>query len=139
MDNNKYRILLIEDEEHIRTMVTAILESGGYQVIHAETCISALTMYSSHLPDLVILDLGLPDMDGSHFLKKVRQKDTTPVIVLSARSEEYDKVEALDMGANDYVTKPFGPAELLARVRSALRRHSAEEGRLPGRRFSPGN
>lgn len=140
MDNNKYRILLIEDEEHIRTMVTAILESGGYQVIHAETCTSALTMYSSHLPDLVILDLGLPDMDGSHFLKKVRQKDTTPVIVLSARSEEYDKVEALDMGANDYVTKPFGPAELLARVRSALRshRHSAEEGRLPGRRFTSG-
>ena len=97
-------------------------------------------MYASHIPDLVILDLGLPDRDGTDFLRDLRQKELTPVIVLSARSEEQDKVRALDLGANDYVTKPFGSAELLARIRSVLRmyRHSAEEGKLPGGKFTLG-
>ena len=95
-------------------------------------------MYTSYLPDLIILDLGLPDMDGMNLLNSVRQNSLTPIIVLSARANESDKIAALDAGANDYITKPFGPGELLARLRAALRnnRFSAEEGRLPGRRFS---
>jgi two-component system KDP operon response regulator KdpE len=97
-------------------------------------------MYASHIPDLVILDLGLPDKDGSTLLGDIRKKDLTPVIVLSARSEEREKVKMLDMGANDYVTKPFGSEELLARVRTALRnsRHSTSEGHLPGGKFTVG-
>lgn len=139
MTNNKYRILLVEDEENIRAFVTALLEANGYQVILAKSCGEAETMYASYIPDLVILDLGLPDRDGSLLLQKIRQNDLTPVIVLSARNSESDKVTLLDMGANDYITKPFGSAELLARVRSALRnnRHSTE-GRLPGARFTTG-
>lgn len=137
MNNNKYKILLVEDESNIRNLVTTMLEADGYQVIRAKTCLEAETMYASYLPDLIILDLGLPDRDGMQLLKKVRENSLTPIIVLSARSDERDKVAALDMGANDYVTKPFGSAELLARVRTALRnnRHSSEEGKLPGGRF----
>ena len=136
--NNKYKILLVEDECNIRNLVTTMLETDGYRVIKAKTCMEAETMYASYLPDLIILDLGLPDKDGMHLLKKVREDSLTPVIVLSARSDERDKVEALDMGANDYVTKPFGSAELLARVRTALRnnRHSSDEGKLPGGKFT---
>ena len=135
--NNKYKILLVEDEHNIRTLVSAMLEAADYQVLTAETCAAAKVIYASHRPDLIILDLGLPDRDGRELLSFVRQEDDTPIIVLSARSDERDKVEALDMGANDYVTKPFGSAELLARVRSALRtgRHSAREGRLSAGRF----
>ncbi len=140
MNNNKYKILLVEDEENISTIVTALLEANGYQVVSAAGCDAALSMYSSHVPDLVILDLGLPDRDGTAFISSVRDSDTTPIIVLSARSDERDKVRALDLGANDYVTKPFGSAELLARVRTALRvyRHSAKEGKLPGGKFTVG-
>lgn len=138
MNNNKYKILLVEDEPNIRLLVTTILESADYQVILAETCAVAETLFASHLPDLVILDLGLPDKDGLHLLSAVRRDSLTPIIVLSARSNESDKVTALDMGANDYVTKPFGTAELLARIRTALRnsRHSSEDGKLPGGKFS---
>ena len=121
MNNNKYKILLVEDEANIRTFVSTMLETAGYQTILAETCDRAQMMYSSHLPDLIILDLGLPDRDGMELLEWVRRNSLTPVIVLSARTGEMDKVLALDAGANDYVTKPFGAAELLARVRSALR------------------
>ena len=139
--SNKYKILLIEDEENIRRFITVLLEANDYRVLCADTCNSGLVMFSSHMPDLVILDLGLPDFDGTEFLKSIRKKFTTPVIVLSARSAENDKVEALDLGANDYVTKPFGSAELLARVRGMLRqnRHSCEEGKLPGGKFSSGD
>lgn len=93
--------------------------------------------FISHLPDLIILDLGLPDRDGTYLLDSVRQKSLTPIIVLSARSDEKDKVSALDAGANDYITKPFGSAELLARIRTVLRnsRYSSDEGRLPGGKF----
>ena len=141
MTNNKYKILLVEDEVNILTFVTALLEASDYQVISAKSCASAKIMYSSHVPDLIILDLGLPDGDGTSFLRELRERDLTPVIVLSARSEEREKVAALDLGANDYVTKPFGSAELLARIRSVLRmyRHSAEEGKLPGGKFTLGN
>ena len=133
--NNKYKILLVEDDRNIRYLVRTILESNLYQVIEAETCCDALSMIGSHVPDLIVLDLGLPDGDGMTILKKVRQDSLIPVIVLSARSREKDKVEALDVGANDYITKPFSSAEFLARVRTALRfgRHSAEEGRLSGK------
>lgn len=132
--NNKYKILLVEDDENITIMVSAMLESAGYQVIEAGTCSSAMILASSHKPDLIVLDLGLPDMDGSELLKKLRETDLTPVIVLSARSDEHEKVTLFDLGANDYITKPFGAAEFLARVRSALRfsRHSADSGRLSG-------
>ena len=137
MTQNKYKILLVEDESNIRNLVTTMLETGGYQVIYAGTCATAKAMFSSYLPDLVILDLGLPDEDGMAFLEHIRKDSLTPVIVLSARVEESDKILALDGGANDYVTKPFSAGELLARVRTALRnnRFSSPEGRLPGGRF----
>ena len=140
MSNNKYKILLVEDEANIQTFVTALLEANEYQVVSARSCSEAKTMCVSHIPDLVILDLGLPDCDGTTFLLELRQKELTPVIVLSARSDEREKVRAFDLGANDYVTKPFGSAELLARIRSVLRmyRHSAEEGKLLGGKFSLG-
>lgn len=135
--NNKYKILLVEDDENIRIMVSSMLESVGYQVILAGSCATALILAGSHVPDLIILDLGLPDMDGLTLLKTVREKDLTPIIVLSARCEESDKIEAFDMGANDYVTKPFSAGEFLARVRSALRlsRYGADAGHLPGGKF----
>ena len=135
--NNKYKILLVEDEHNISTLIMTMLESSGYQVIQAGTCALAKTLFVSHCPDLVLLDLGLPDMDGMTFLEDVRKDSLTPIIVLSARTNEKDKVLALDAGANDYVTKPFGAAELLARIRSTLRNysHSAESGKLPGGKF----
>lgn len=137
MTNNKYKILLVEDESNIRNLVATMLETSGYQTILAESGSVAKTLYTSYLPDLIILDLGLPDMDGMSVLEFVRKDSLTPIIVLSARSDEKDKVFALDQGANDYVTKPFGAAELLARVRTALRnnRYSSDEGRLPGGKF----
>lgn len=140
MNNNKYKILVVEDENNIKTFVTALLEANNYQVITAENCSGGLLMFNSHRPDLVILDLGLPDLDGTEFLKAVRKESSVPVIVLSARTDEKDKVEALDIGANDYVTKPFGSAELVARIRSALRsaRHGNDTGLLPGGRFELG-
>ena len=138
MIKNKYKVLLVEDESNIRNLVTTMLETSGYQTLLAESCSAAITLYTSYMPDIIILDLGLPDMDGMNLLDYVRKDSLTPIIVLSARSDEKDKVAALDNGANDYVTKPFGSAELLARVRSALRnnRFSSAEGRLPGGKFT---
>ena len=132
--NNKYKILLVEDDENIRIMVGAMLESAGYQVIETRSCATAITLAGSHIPDLILLDLGLPDRDGMELLEYVRKQDLTPIIVLSARSDEASKVRAFDLGANDYITKPFGAAEFLARVRSALRfsRHCADTGCLSG-------
>lgn len=121
MSNNKYKILVVEDEANIRTFMETILESNNYQMICAGSCGMGKTMFLSHTPDLVILDLGLPDEDGLMFLEFVRKDSSIPIIILSARTDEQDKVTALDMGANDYITKPFGTAELLARVRVALR------------------
>ena len=137
MIQNKYKILLIEDESNIRNLVATMLETAGYQTILADSCTAAKTLFSSYLPDLVILDLGLPDADGMTFLEFVRKDYFIPIIVLSARTNESDKISALDAGANDYITKPFGSGELLARVRAALRnnRFSADEGRLPGGKF----
>ena len=137
MKQNKYVILLVEDESNIRNLVATMLDTAGYQTIVAGSCADAKTLYASYLPDLIILDLGLPDMDGMNLLNFVRQNSLTPIIVLSARANEADKILALDSGANDYVTKPFSSGELLARVRAILRnnRFSAEEGRLPGGKF----
>lgn len=132
MMNNKYKLLFVEDDANIRTAVAALLETEGYQVIWADTCRFALSLFASHQPDAVILDLGLPDMDGMRFLEAVRRDSLTPIIVLSARSGDQDKVSALDAGANDYVTKPFSTGELLARIRALLRnyRYRASSGRL---------
>lgn len=124
--NNKYKLLVIEDETNIRSFVKTILDTNGYQVLTAGNCKQGMLVYSSHYPDLVLLDLGLPDEDGLSFINKIRQTDSTPIIVLSARTQENDKVTALDAGANDYITKPFGTAELLARVRAALRNRRYE-------------
>ena len=137
MKQNKYIVLLVEDEQNIRNLVATMLDTAGYQTIVAGSCSDAKTLYAPYLPDLIILDLGLPDMDGMNLLNFVRQNALTPIMVLSARANETDKILALDSGANDYVTKPFSSGELLARVRAILRNHrfSAEEGRLPGGKF----
>lgn len=119
--SNKYKILVVEDENNIRSFIETTLATNGYQVLGADSCKAGIMMFGSHVPDLVILDLGLPDADGMELIKEVRKTHTTPVIVLSARTDERDKVEALDCGANDYVTKPFGTQELMARVRATLR------------------
>ena len=126
--NNKNKIMLVEDEKNILAFVSTLLETAGYTVISAQTCSEGRMMFSSHNPDLIILDLGLPDGDGISLLTYIRKSSYIPIIVLSARTDESDKVDALDKGANDYITKPFGSAELVARVRSALRtRHYSDE------------
>ena len=137
MNNNRYRLLLIEDENNIRSFVKTILEANAYQVLTATSCQQGIMMFSSHVPDLVILDLGLPDRDGLDFIREIRKTSGAPILVLSARSLESDKVAALDLGANDYITKPFGTAELLARVRAALRsrRSAGEMNAAPGEKF----
>ncbi len=117
-------ILIVEDEREIRRFVRQALELEGLRVFEAETLRQALVEAGTRKPDMTILDLGLPDGDGTDFIRAVRAWSTMPIVVLSARVEESDKVEALDAGADDYLTKPFGVAELLARVRAALRRHA---------------
>lgn len=121
MSNNKYKILVIEDDRNILSMIQTVLDTNGYQALTAQRCQQGILMLSSHVPDLVVLDLGLPDMDGEEFIRITRRSSMIPIIVLSARTEESDKVRALDLGANDYITKPFGTGELLARIRASLR------------------
>lgn len=118
--SNKYRILVVEDDKSVSSMLRTMLDAQ-YECITAETCCQGLMMLGSHMPDLVILDLGLPDQDGMEFIRSARKTNAVPILVLSARSTEQDKVAALDLGANDYITKPFSMAELMARVRAALR------------------
>ena len=137
MSNNKYKVLIVEDDRNIASFIQTILEANGYQALTAERCQQGLLVFASHMPDLVMLDLGLPDMDGGEFIRRVRMASAAPIIVLSARTEESDKVAALDLGANDYITKPFGTAELLARVRAALRiRHNVQVAAAPSSRFT---
>lgn len=121
MSNNRHKILLVEDEANIRNFLKTLLVTNNYQVFIAENAFQGKMMFKSHCPDLILLDLGLPDMDGLDLLKEIRGESAIPVLVLSARFDEEDKVKALDLGANDYVTKPFGTAELQARIRSAIR------------------
>ena len=137
MHNNKYRSLAVEDDHSVSSMLHAMLDAQHYETLMAETCTQGLMMLSSHVPDLVILDLGLPDRDGLDFIREARKEKAVPILVLSARSTERDKVTALDLGANDYITKPFSAAELLARVRAALRysRPGSRQGNTPESRF----
>lgn len=117
----KDKVLIVEDEQSISNFISTILSANGYDTMIAHTGEEALTMISSHCPDLIVLDLGLPDMDGIEVLKSVRKWSNLPVVVVSARQHEDDKVEALDCGADDYLVKPFGTSELLARIRTAIR------------------
>ena len=114
-------ILLVEDEPQMRRFLRVSLEGSGYRYLEAATGQEGLALAAQHRPDAILLDLGLPDMDGLDLVSRLREWSQTPVIVISARGQESDKVDALDAGADDYLTKPFGTRELLARVRVALR------------------
>ena len=121
MPEIKDRILVVEDESNISNFISAILAANNYDIITSRTGSEAYSMITSHCPDLVILDLGLPDMDGIEIIRSVREWTHLPIIVVSARMHERDKVQALDAGADDYITKPFGTNELMARIRTAIR------------------
>jgi two-component system, OmpR family, KDP operon response regulator KdpE len=121
------RILLVDDEAAIQRAVGPLLRSRGFDVDIVGTGAEALKMFAEQTPDLVVLDLGLPDLEGTEVCRRIRAASKVPIVVLSARGAETDKVNALDLGADDYVTKPFGPEELLARIRVALRRVASEE------------
>ena len=128
------RILLVDDEVAIQRAVAPLLRSRGYDVDVVGTGIEAVSAVADRPPDLIVLDLGLPDLEGTEVCRRIRQHSKAPIIVLSARGAEADKVAVLDLGADDYVTKPFGPEELMARIRVALRRvfepEAAEVGRV---------
>lgn len=117
----KFSVLIIEDEKNIQTFMGKVLKRHDYQVLYADTGTQGLEMIRSRCPDLILLDLGLPDMDGCSIIRDVRTWTSTPIIVISARTAELEKVTALDLGADDYITKPFGTSELLARIRASLR------------------
>ncbi len=121
------RVLVVDDEAQIRKFLRISLGANGYEVTEAATAAAGIAMVRAAPPDLLILDLGLPDMDGQEVITAVRETSDLPIIVLSVRSLEFDKVEALDRGANDYVVKPFGVAELMARVRVVLRPRGAKD------------
>jgi len=122
MTQAMYQVLIIEDEPAIRTVLRVLLESSGYRCIEADTALRAEIEARSHKPDLLLIDLGLPDSDGLTVIRRVRGWSQVPIVVLSARAMEEQKIAALDAGADDYVTKPFSAPELLARLRAALRR-----------------
>lgn len=117
----KDKVLVVEDDKNIRSFLQAILEANNYEVVLTQTGAEAYSLITSQCPDVILLDLGLPDMDGMKILETVRGWSAMPIIVVSARDRERDKVEALDRGADDYITKPFGTAELVARIRAAIR------------------
>jgi two-component system, OmpR family, KDP operon response regulator KdpE len=120
MDKNPM-ILIVEDEEAISNFLAAILISNQYNLIKTDRGKEAISLAASHCPDLILLDLGLPDIDGIEVIKKIREWSNVPILVVSARGHEREKVEALDLGADDYITKPFGTSELLARIRTEIR------------------
>ncbi len=119
--NNKPLILIVEDDEKICNFISAILTSNNYHIIKTNKGKEAISMAASYSPDLILLDLGLPDLDGIEVIRTIRQWTEIPIIVVSARGQESEKVEALDLGADDYLTKPFGTSELLARIRTGIR------------------
>lgn len=121
MSGIRSKILIVEDEHSIGNLIDAILTANNYDTIMSRSGSEAYSIITSHCPDLIILDLGLPDMDGIEIIKKVREWTSLPIVVVSARTHERDKIEALDTGADDYVTKPFSTGELLARIRTAIR------------------
>lgn len=126
--SNKYLIVIVEDEYNISSFVSAVLQANGFDTMVACNGAEAIILITSHCPDLVLLDLGLPDMDGQGIIENVRGWSNVPIIVVSARTRERDKVMALESGADDYITKPFGTSELLARIRTALRHVQLREG-----------
>jgi two-component system KDP operon response regulator KdpE len=123
-------VLVVEDEAQMRTFVRIALEAHGYQMLEAPTAAEGIRQARSYTPDLVLLDLGLPDGDGSEVTRRIREYSEVPILVISARGNEESKVKALDEGADDYLTKPFGAAEMMARIRVALRKVSAREAPL---------
>lgn len=127
---NKPSILVVEDDVPVRCLITTTLKTHGYKYLTASNGETAIMMTTSHNPDIMLLDLGLPDIDGIEVIRSVRTWSNLPIIVLSARSEDSDKIEALDNGADDYLTKPFSVDELLARLRVALRRVRYDGDRL---------
>ncbi|MDD6328084.1 MAG: response regulator transcription factor [Eubacteriales bacterium] len=129
---NKIQILVVEDDAPIRNLITTTLKINEYQSITAMSGAAALMEITSHNPDIVLLDLGLPDIDGIEIIKKIREWSNLPIIVISARSDDRDKVEALDAGADDYLTKPFSVEELLARIRVMQRRIALMQESTPG-------
>jgi two-component system, OmpR family, KDP operon response regulator KdpE len=131
-------ILVIEDDPQARSLLQSTLTRGGYQCLHADTGAAGVAAAINHRPRLVLLDLGLPDLDGVEVTRKIREYEDTPIIVISARDREADKVAALDEGANDYLTKPFMPGELLARIRVALRMPT-QPGQPLGHRLTAGD
>ncbi len=124
----KPTILVVEDDAPIRKLISTTLKTNDYKHINAESGKEAITAALSHNPDIILLDLGLPDMDGTEVIKQVREWSSMPIIVISARTEDADKIEALDSGADDYLTKPFSVEELLARLRATQRRLSLLQG-----------
>lgn len=126
--SNKYLVVIVEDEYNISSFVSAVLQANGFDTMVARNGAEAIILITSHCPDLVLLDLGLPDMDGQGIIENVRGWSNVPIIVVSARTRERDKVMALESGADDYITKPFGTSELLARIRTALRHVQLIEG-----------
>jgi two-component system, OmpR family, KDP operon response regulator KdpE len=129
--NSVHNILVVDDEKSIRRFLSAGLTSQGYAVSFAETGEEAVESVATLKPDVVVLDLGLPDIDGTEVIQRIRRLSAVPIVVLSVRSDEQGKVRALDLGADDYVTKPFGMEELIARIRTALRHRMQERGELP--------
>ena len=127
MNNVKHTVLVIEDEQYISKVLETLLSADGYRVITAQSGAAARAHVFAYMPDVVLLDLGLPDVDGIQLLRELRERIDIPVIVVSARNMEKDKVAALDNGADDYITKPFSAPELLARMRAVLRRHTVAE------------
>ena len=119
--NKNPLILIVEDEEAISNFMSAVLTSNNYNLIKTGKGKAAMSLAASHCPDLILLDLGLPDLDGIEVIRKIREWTNIPIIVVSARGHEREKVEALDLGADDYITKPFGTSELLARIRTEIR------------------
>lgn len=121
----KIKVLLIEDDKSINSFITATLDGNGYKVTDATTGREGISLAASFCPDIILLDLGLPDIDGIEVLKQIRSWSNVPIIVISARTKELDKVTALDFGADDYITKPFGTNELMARIRTSMRHSHA--------------
>lgn len=121
---NKLSILVIEDEKNICDFIYTTLSTQNYKVFKSYTALDGLSTCTSQCPDFILLDLGLPDMDGMNVLKQIRSWSNVPIIIISARNQEHEKVQALDLGADDYITKPFGTHELLARIRTALRHNN---------------
>ncbi len=126
MTGSNSRILVVDDEPEIRRFLRASLRAQQYEVLEASNGTQALEVMTQHQPDLMILDLGLPDIDGVEVTRRVREWSQIPIIILSVRDREKDKIEALDAGADDYLTKPFGVGELMARIRVVMRRISTE-------------